>query len=59
MSSFWKDRESHRVKPFAFPQSEDLELILEVERGVKLFTDLDFFEYLHFHLFFPVKDAYF
>lgn len=47
------------MKPFAFPQSEDLELILEVERGVKLFTDLDFFEYLHFHLFFPVKDAYF
>lgn len=32
---------SHRVKAFAFSQSEDLELILEAERRVKLLTDLN------------------
>ena len=45
-------RESHGVKPFAFPQSEDLELILEVERGVQLFTDLDFLSVYTFIYFF-------
>ena len=38
-----------------FPQSEDLELIVEAERRIKLYTDLDFSESLHFGLFFLLK----
>lgn len=48
------------MKGSAFSQSEDLEFSPEEERRVKLFTDLDFFQCLHFDfIFFPVEDAFF